>query len=51
MANLMKNPTEWRKRELERLTVANTLRKHWIEVERQKAEATTYLSNLEMQQI
>lgn len=51
MANLMKNPIEWRKREIGRLTVANTLRKHLIEIERQKAYAITYIHNLKTQQI
>ncbi len=49
MADLMKNPTEWGEKEVEKLTVANTLRKHWIETEHQKAEATMYTRNLKMQ--
>ena len=48
MADLMKNPIEWRKRGIERLTVANKLRKHWIDVERQRAYAITYVRNLKM---
>lgn len=51
MANLMKNLTEWREKEIERLTVANTLGKHLIEVKRQKADAITYIRNFKMQQI
>jgi len=51
MADLMKNPTEWGEKEVEKLAVANTLRKHWIEIEHQKAEAITYLRNFKMQRL
>lgn len=49
MADLMKDPTEWRKKEVERLSLTNTLRKQWIEVERRKAEALVYTHNFKMQ--
>lgn len=51
MANLMKNPIEWRKKELEKLTVANACRKYWVEVERQKAGAIMFIRKTKMHQI
>lgn len=51
MANLMKNPIEWRKRDSEKLAVANALRKHLIDVERQKAYAIAYTRNVKMLQM